>query len=30
VEREIIDRDEQQWVLDAARQQRDAPRAWFG
>ena len=26
---EIIDRTEQQWVLDAARQQRNSPREWF-
>ncbi len=30
VEAEIIDPDEQQWVLDVARQQRDAPQDWFG
>lgn len=30
VDGEIIDRDDQQWVLDAARQQRTAPREWFG
>ena len=27
---EIIDSQTQQWVLDAARQQRDCPREWFG
>jgi len=27
---EILDPATQQWVLDAARQQRDAPREWFG
>lgn len=30
VEGEIVDLDEQQWVVDAARQQRHAPREWFG
>lgn len=30
VEIEIVDRSTQQWVLDAARQQRDCPREWFG
>ena len=30
VEAEMIDPAEQQWVLDAARQQRDVPREWFG
>jgi uncharacterized protein len=30
VDGEIIDRDDQQWVLEAARQQRTAPREWFG
>ncbi len=27
---EIIDAEEQAWVLDAAQQQRDTPREWFG
>lgn len=27
---EVVDTATQQWVLDAARQQRDAPREWFG
>ena len=27
---EITDLSTQQWVLDAARQQRDCPREWFG
>jgi uncharacterized protein (DUF2225 family) len=27
---EINDPATQQWVLDAARQQRDCPREWFG
>ena len=27
---EITDAQTQQWVLDAARQQRDCPREWFG
>jgi uncharacterized protein len=27
---EVIDLPSQQWVLDAARQQRDCPREWFG
>jgi uncharacterized protein (DUF2225 family) len=30
VEVEIIDRSTQEWVLDAANQQRDCPREWFG
>lgn len=30
VETEISDRATQQWVIDAARQQRDCPREWFG
>lgn len=30
VKGEIIDPESQQWVLDAARQQRDCPREWFG
>lgn len=27
---EIVDAGSQQWVLDASRQQKDAPREWFG
>ena len=27
---EVADAETQQWVLDAARQQRDCPREWFG
>jgi uncharacterized protein len=27
---EITDEQTQQWILDAARQQRDCPREWFG
>ena len=27
---EIVDLQSQQWVLDAAKQQRDCPREWFG
>jgi hypothetical protein len=27
---EVLDTAGQQWVLDAARQQRDCPREWFG
>jgi uncharacterized protein (DUF2225 family) len=27
---EVVDPATQQWVLDAARQQRDCPREWFG
>ena len=27
---EIADEQTQQWILDAARQQRDCPREWFG
>jgi hypothetical protein len=27
---EITDVPSQQWVIDAARQQRDCPREWFG
>ena len=27
---EIVEQATQQWVLDAARQQRDCPREWFG
>jgi uncharacterized protein len=30
VTNEIVDSASQQWVLDAARQQRDCPREWFG
>ncbi len=30
VEGEIIDRDDQQWVLNATQQQRESPREWFG
>jgi uncharacterized protein (DUF2225 family) len=30
VEDEIIDADDQRWVLDATQQQREAPREWFG
>jgi uncharacterized protein (DUF2225 family) len=30
VANEIVDAATQQWVLDAARQQRDCPREWFG
>jgi uncharacterized protein (DUF2225 family) len=30
VSTEIIDPSSQQWVVDAARQQRDTPREWFG
>lgn len=30
VSEEIADSQSQQWVLDAARQQRDCPREWFG
>jgi uncharacterized protein (DUF2225 family) len=30
VPNEITDAQTQQWVLDAARQQRDCPREWFG
>ena len=30
VAEEIIDPQSQQWILDAARQQRDCPREWFG
>ena len=30
VESEINDATTQQWMLDAARQQRDCPREWFG
>ena len=29
VEGEIVDPEEQQWVMAAARQQRDSPREWF-
>ena len=27
---EVVDPQTQQWVIDAARQQRDCPREWFG
>ena len=27
---EVVDAQTQQWVIDAARQQRDCPREWFG
>jgi uncharacterized protein (DUF2225 family) len=30
VEEEVTDPTAQQWVLEAARQQRDCPREWFG
>ena len=30
VTEEVTDASNQQWVLDAARQQRDCPREWFG
>jgi len=30
VRSEIIDAEEQGWVLEAAEQQRDMPREWFG
>jgi uncharacterized protein (DUF2225 family) len=30
VPNELVDEATQQWVLDAARQQRDCPREWFG
>ena len=30
VETEVSDPSTQQWVIDAARQQRDCPREWFG
>ena len=30
VERELVDEQGQQWILEAARQQRDCPREWFG
>jgi uncharacterized protein len=30
VEGEVIDFKSHQWVIDAARQQRDCPREWFG
>lgn len=30
VPNEIIDAQSQRWVIDAARQQRDCPREWFG
>ena len=30
VQTEVVDPASQQWVVDAARQQRDCPREWFG
>jgi len=30
VAHEVVDAQSQQWVLDASRQQKDAPREWFG
>jgi hypothetical protein len=30
VAHEVTDAQSQQWVLDASRQQKDAPREWFG
>ena len=30
VAHELTDAQSQQWVLDASRQQKDAPREWFG
>jgi hypothetical protein len=27
---EVVDAQTQQWVVDAARQQKDSPREWFG
>lgn len=30
VAEEVVDRSTQQWIIDAARQQRDCPREWFG
>jgi hypothetical protein len=30
VSTEVVDAATQQWVVDAARQQRDCPREWFG
>jgi hypothetical protein len=30
VEGEVVDTQTQSWVIDAARQQRDCPREWFG
>jgi hypothetical protein len=27
---EVVDPQTQQWVIDAARQQKDCPREWFG
>jgi hypothetical protein len=27
---EILDEDSQHWLIDAACQQRDCPREWFG
>ena len=30
VEEELVDEDGQRWIVDAAMQQRDCPREWFG
>ena len=30
VQTEVVEQATQQWVMDAARQQRDCPREWFG
>jgi len=30
VELELVDEEAQRWILDAAHQQRDCPREWFG
>jgi hypothetical protein len=30
VAEEVVDLQSQEWILDAARQQRDCPREWFG
>jgi hypothetical protein len=30
VANEVVDSQTQQWVIDAAKQQRDCPREWFG
>ncbi|HEX2716360.1 MAG TPA: DUF2225 domain-containing protein, partial [Gemmatimonadaceae bacterium] len=30
VAEEIVDPQTQRWIIDAARQQRDCPREWFG
>jgi hypothetical protein len=27
---EVTDQQTQRWIMDAARQQRDCPREWFG